>query len=72
MEPLMWDRSKVTKGIKQGRVVGIAVVGGTIQFLLGNGDQRGYLVDQAGGIRRFDEDWKGWRVIDGMKKTASE
>ncbi len=67
MTDLMWSRSKISNAIKRNQVAGIAVVGGTIQFLLGKGDQRGFLVNKDGAIRRFDNESKGWQVIDSMK-----
>lgn len=68
---LVWSRAQVIRGLRSGRVAGIAATGLTIRFVLTDGLHSGYLASSVGSIRRFQTDSAAWRVVDNIKSSAS-
>lgn len=64
---ILWPEKDLAAAWARGEVAGIAAVNLTVQFVMRNGVDRGYLTRQDGAIKRFNTDEQAWRNVESLK-----
>lgn len=69
---LQWTRAQLVRACARGEVAGIAAVNLTVQFVLQDGLNRGYVIRSDGGVQRFESDQRAWAYVDQIHARAEQ
>lgn len=67
-----WTRAQLVRACANGDVAGIAAVNLTVQFVLQDGLNRGYVIRNDGGVQRFESDQRAWAFVDQIHARAEQ